>query len=265
SNIEYLENKEQPLPEYMISILKQLAGGITYKTVLMQDMARYAAFKTKAANDLIRSELNDNAIDWEYLRNWYDNLNSINADYEIVYTYLAEKDYSSAQALLDMIPVLRELNGNDLMEFEAYKYLNLKQIQLEQQGLNITRLNDTTVNLIAEIAQTGSGPAVTQAQSILEYAWGYHFGRCLAEVNETLFKKGSLSSAKSENGLTIIATPNPANNWVAFNYTLPMNSSEGILKVTDMNGRFIVQFSVSNSQGQKIWDTREVNKGLYIY
>lgn len=80
----------------MISILKQLAGGITYKTVLMQDMARYAAFKTKAANDLIRSELNDNAIDWEYLRNWYDNLNSINADYEIVYTYLAEKDYSSA-------------------------------------------------------------------------------------------------------------------------------------------------------------------------
>jgi hypothetical protein len=263
--IEYLENKEQPLPEYMISILKQLAGGITYKTVLMQDMARYAAFKTRAANDLIRSELNDNAIDWEYLRNWYDNLNSINADYEIVYTYLAEKDYSSAQTLLDMIPVLRELNGNDLMEFEAYKYLILTQIQLEQQGLNITRLNDTTVNLIAEIAQTGSGPAVTQAQSILEYAWGYHFGRCLAEVNETLFKKGSLSSAKSENGLTIIATPNPANNWVAFNYTLPMNSSEGILKVTDMNGRFIVQFPVSNPQGQKIWDTREVNKGLYIY
>jgi hypothetical protein len=44
-----------------------------------------------------------------------------------------------------------------------------------------------------------------------------------------------------------------------------MNSSEGILKVTDMNGRFIVQFPVSNPQGQKIWDTREVNKGLYIY
>ncbi|PIY33127.1 MAG: hypothetical protein COZ08_05745, partial [Bacteroidetes bacterium CG_4_10_14_3_um_filter_42_6] len=29
--ISYLENKEEPLPDYMIDLLKQLAGGTTYK------------------------------------------------------------------------------------------------------------------------------------------------------------------------------------------------------------------------------------------
>ncbi|MCD4696837.1 MAG: S8 family serine peptidase, partial [Bacteroidales bacterium] len=102
--ISYLENKEQPLPEYMISILKQLAGGITYKTILLQEMARYNAAKTKAAYDLIRSSLNDSVTDYQYLRNWLDNLNNMNTDIQIISTYMEESDFVSAQSLLDMIP-----------------------------------------------------------------------------------------------------------------------------------------------------------------
>jgi hypothetical protein len=41
--IKYLEDKENPLPAYMVDILKQLANGSSYKTVLLSEMASYHA------------------------------------------------------------------------------------------------------------------------------------------------------------------------------------------------------------------------------
>ena len=32
--------------------------------------------------------------------------------------------------------------------------------------------------------------------------------------------------------------PNPAYNWVAFDYKLPFNATEGIIKITDMAEKY---------------------------
>jgi hypothetical protein len=265
SLIEYLENKEQPLPAYMISILKQLAGGITYKTVLMQDMARYEGEKTKAANDLIRSCLNDTYIDWEYVRNWYDNLNTLNADYGIVASYMTEKNYSAATTMLDIIPAVRELEGNDLEEYTACKNLLLWQIQLEQQGGDITGLDTIAINMLQETAEGSTGMASLMARAVLEYGQGYHFGKCLPEADQALYKSGTTGSGKFDTGVSVTANPNPAHSWVAFDYSLPVTIRAAELFVTDVQGRLVVSFALSGSQGQQVWDTRQVEKGVYVY
>lgn len=265
SLIEYLENKTQPLPEYMISILKQLAGGITYKTALMQDMAGYEAEKTKAANDLIRSCLNDTYIDMEYLRNWYDNLNTLNADYGIVSSYLTEKNYSAATTMLDIIPVVRNLEGNDLVEFAEYKELMLWQIQLMQQGGDVTSIGDVSINMLFETAESGTGRASLLARTMLEYGQGYHFDKCLPIVDQASYKSGNLISNLHENGLTITANPNPANTWVTFDYGLPVTANGAELIVSDMQGKLVVSFRLAGPTGQQVWDTRPVEKGIYVY
>lgn len=263
--IEYLENKEQPLPEYMISILKQLAGGITYKTVLKQDMAKYEAEKVKAANDLIRSSLNDSYLDLDYLRNWYDNLNNLNADYEIVASYLTEKNYSAASAMLDVIPAVRNLTGNELDEFNEYKGLILWQIQLIQHGEDITSIDDTSFEMLLETAENGSSRASMMARALLEYGHGYHFEKCLPGAVVASLKNSKMNEAMIENGISIAANPNPASSWVAFEYELPFNASKGEILVTDMHGRTIVSFKVTGNVGQQLWDTRQIEKGIYIY
>jgi hypothetical protein len=265
SLIEYLENKEQPLPEYMISILKQLAGGITYKTVLMQDMAWYEGEKTKSANDLIRSCLNDTTINMEYLRNWYDNLNTLNADYGIVASYMTEKNFSAATTMLDIIPAVRELEGSNLEEFAACKNLILWQIQLDQQGGDITTLDSAAINMLQETAEGSTGMASLMARAILEYGQGYHFGKCLPDADQALYKSGIINTNAYDNGLLITANPNPANEWVAFNYNLPVTANGAELLVSDMQGRLVISFRVSGSQGQQVWDTRQVEKGVYVY
>jgi hypothetical protein len=263
--IEYLENKEQPLPEYMISILKQLAGGITYKTVLKQDMAKYEAEKVKAANDLIRSCLNDSYMDYNYLRSWYDNLNNLNADYEIVASYLTEKNYSAVSAMLDVIPAVRNLTGNELDEFNEYKGFILWQIQMIQQGENIFSIDDSSFEMLLETAENGASRASMMGRALLEYGHGYHFEKCLPGAEGASLKTSYVDNAINENGISIKANPNPASSWVAFEYELPFNVSKGEILVTDMHGRTIVSFKVTGNVGQQVWDTRQVEKGIYIY
>jgi hypothetical protein len=39
----------------------------------------------------------------------------------------------------------------------------------------------------------------------------------------------------------------------------------GTIKIVDPNGAFVTSFKVTGTQGQKVWDTRKVNSGVYFY
>lgn len=265
--ISYLENKEQPLPEYMISILRQLAGGITYKTILLQEMAKYNAAKTNAAYDLIRSCLNDTISDYVYLRNWLDNLSNINADMQIVSTYLAEGNYTSAQAMLDMIPGLYELEGEKLTEYNDYKSLTEMQINWQKQGWTVFELDSAEVATLIGFAENSNGKASVAAQGILEFAHGYNYCNCLPLNDTSAWKSTPAFSLESiaDNSLFIEASPNPASTWVGFEYKLPVYAGEAILQVTDVKGNLITVFTLTNKQGQQVWDIRNIETGVYLY
>jgi hypothetical protein len=67
----------------------------------------------------------------------------------------------------------------------------------------------------------------------------------------------------STTGITVY--PNPASQWVAFNYALPANAKQEEIKITDAKGAMITSFTVTGSQGQQIWDTRSLKSGVYFY
>ena len=66
-----------------------------------------------------------------------------------------------------------------------------------------------------------------------------------------------------ERGLWVY--PNPASQWVAFNYTLPANAYQGEIKIVDAKGAAITSFTVTGAQGQQVWDTRSIKPGVYFY
>lgn len=264
--INYLENKEHPLPAYMISILRQLAGGVTYKTILQQDMAKYFAGKTQAAYMLIRSCLNDTVSDYDYLRTWLANLDNLNADMQIVASYLTEENYTSAQAMLNLIPSTRNLEGNELADYNDYKTMIEMQMVWQQQNRSIFELDSFEIALLVNIAENKTGNAALMAKGILEYAYGYHFCNCLPLDKQAAWKSTAIMpDSDVDNGLTIQAAPNPANTWVAFNFTLPVHINEAVLHITDVHGRNITSFTINTNQGHQVWDIRGVEKGVYLY
>jgi hypothetical protein len=250
----------------MISILRQLAGGITYKTILQQDMARYFAGKTQAAYMLIRSCLNDTVSDNAYLRTWLNNLDNLNADMQIVASYLAEENYTAAQTMLNLIPATRNLEGNALAGYNDYKTMMEMQMAWQQQGRSIFELDSLEVDILLDFAENASGRAAMMARGILEYAYGHHYCNCLPVDDSEAWKSTALMPGSDvDKGLFIQAAPNPASTWVAFNYTLPVHVNEAVLHITDVLGKSIASFILTAKQGQQVWDIRSVNKGIYLY
>ncbi len=59
--------------------------------------------------------------------------------------------------------------------------------------------------------------------------------------------------------------PNPANTWVAFDYTLPLHETQGTIEITDNLGRTIHTIDITQQQGQYVLDTRNYKAGVYYY
>lgn len=150
---------------------------------------------------------------------------------------------------------------------ENMDMLNL-HIQLAQGGRTFYELDSIEVTNLAMIAENSDGTAGAQAKGILEFAYGYHCCNCLNVSDSTGYKSSGIINPDNfarAYGMEIITEPNPAKDWVAFNYTLPDDKSAGIIKIIDAKGTFVATIEVADSQGQKVWDTRKLNSGVYFY
>lgn len=266
--ISYLENKTDPLPGYMINLLKQIAEGTTYKTALQSQMSNYKMGYSQAAQKIIRSILNDTVINHTELRNWLDNIGGITSDYQIVSSYINEGNYTDAINLANMLPLLYDLSGEDLNQHNRYIELLTLYQTLAIQNRNIAELDSLELIQVQNIAGSGSGVAVSYAQSILEGVYGEVYNDCPQADGSAAHKsKRQFSSNKMANayGLTISAKPNPASEWASFSYKIPGSSENGYIIIRDMNGIQVTIFEVAGGEGQQLWDTRNVKPGLYIY
>jgi hypothetical protein len=181
-------------------------------------------------------------------------------------TSLTEKNYTAKQAMLNLIPATRNLEGNALAGYNDYKTMMQMQMAWQQQR-SIFDLDSLEVTNLVNIAENSHGTAGLQAKGILEYAYGYHFCNCI-EADESGLKSGkpfNPASLEKLSGIEITVVPNPAKDWAAFNYTLPANATSGVIVINDASGREVASMPVSGKQGQKIWDTREIKSGVYFY
>ena len=64
---------------------------------------------------------------------------------------------------------------------------------------------------------------------------------------------------------TSIAIKRPNLDYVEFTYELSEIDQEGIIIISDINGKQIQSFSIKYSKGVQAWDTRNVPVGSYIY
>jgi len=265
--ISFLENKEEPLPSYMIEMLQQIAGGVTYKTILKRQMADFHAQKSQAARDIIRSILADSVMNVQLYRNWLDNLGGIGSDKHIIASYIYENDFTNAQSLLNILPSLYDLQGDRLNKYNDYKSLIEMEISLKQQNRNIMQLDSTEIAYLIDFADNSTGTARVAARGILEFGYGYEYCDCPV-LGDTLVWKNSggwYDEPDDNNGLIINIEPNPARTWVAFNYKLPAYADKANLIITDISGKEIAVLTVNTKQGQKVWDIRKIERGVYLY
>lgn len=141
------------------------------------------------------------------------------------------------------------------------------RVGMMQTGKTMSELDSTAIAMLDDIAHSNAGTAGAQARGWLESYYGHHFCDCLNITDNQSFKSTAINPAlfNQASGVSCTADPNPASDWVSFNYTLPDSEVEGFIKISDVNGKIIETFTVTGLQGQKVWDTRKTDSGIYFY
>ena len=59
--------------------------------------------------------------------------------------------------------------------------------------------------------------------------------------------------------------PNPATDYVTFEYKLPEYVEQATLVITSITGKVVYEFDLKDIAGQILWDTRTIENGIYFY
>lgn len=266
--LSYLENKEEPLPDYMIDILRQLASGHSAKTILQNQLAQYNRAKSRSAMEMLACLPYDEVFDYSNYRLWLNRLGGINNDRRIVASFIEEENYTDALSLANMLPELYELEEQALIEHEFYIDLIEFNINLKQTNRSPLEITEEEFVLIEYIAQNSTSAPGVNAKAILEHFYDQHFCNCVntsVDVNKSANASIDPNQFAEAMGLFITADPNPATTWVSFNYQLPIGKEKAVLTITNTEAKQIAQFIFTSEVGQKVWDTRSINAGTYIY
>jgi hypothetical protein len=139
-------------------------------------------------------------------------------------------------------------------------------MNLVQENRTYTQLTSDEIAQLETIAENDYGMARTSARNILEAFYGFNdFCDCI-DRNENKSSFTDFGIEKDHDSTLIIeATPNPATHYVEFYYELSEIDTEGIIMITDINGKIIQVFNIKYSKGLQAWDTREIPAGSYIY
>ncbi len=265
--LQYLENKDNPLPQYMIDILYQLAGNITYKTILKSQLSHYGGLKNRAFKVLLQDKLNDTSVSQADIRAFLASKQSLATDMMIVDSYLKEGNTADALALAALLSSLYNISGDELDEYNLY--LEMKQLQsvLIDEGRNIYDLTTQDLAQVVMLAETSQGSTSSKAQNLLRHLTGSNFSCCPPSPDE-----GYKSVSRSKPTLLhtalsplIVASPNPASTFVNFSYTLQDGQNSGVIILTDATGRLVDSITVNDGSGQVLWDARGLTTGLYHY
>jgi len=121
---------------------------------------------------------------------------------------------------------------------------------------------------LENIAQNSAGDAKYMAENMLTAAFGKEYCNCVKSPQASLFASRPVN--EDSNGFEdkedwITVSPNPASEWLAFNYTMPLGNQSIVVTISNEQGKRVQSFSFTNKIGQKVWDTRSLSKGIYLY
>ncbi len=262
--MNHLETMTNPLPVYMMDVLRSIASGNSARSALLSEMDDYSLKISGTVKTLLNTMLLDTVTDNAYIRYWLAKKGDIQSAKLIAASYFSENQPDSAFAILSEIPYFHAMDSEALTDYENLLDLTELLVQIKSQNIPFDSIDSTQYQYLTELSANG-GEAGAMARSFMEYAFGQRDCHCVADTGSVPLKKtGRLTIPKTTIVNTIRANPNPATQWVEFEYTLGGNTTKANIQITDEAGRRIRTISVAGNKGKVAWDTRGIAPGIYF-
>jgi hypothetical protein len=151
----------------------------------------------------------------------------------------------------------------------AYQQLMTLKVDILQNSRTWLDITEGERGQLQTIAYGSSNDAAFQARSIL----CFFFDECVEEAvnlsNTTpparIIQVEDAMLELTESLTDFKAYPNPATDYVNFDYELPEYIKKATVTITSITGKVVKEFDIESTEGQILWDTRQVENGIYFY
>jgi len=256
-----------PLPEYMLDIIRENWDTKSLRTVLESNLAHYSSKKDNLLDMMLNNSLKDSITNRTYVRSMLTERGYYSDYFTIAEGYIEENDFENAYNTMYDLSLnyykLTEEQQTEINDFE--EYIAFRENLFALDNSNIYQLTASEIAKLVDYTQTHTGRGRILAQNILCVLYD------ICEEEELLENKdhftpntNTYSSAKTTSD-QIEVMPNPAQNYTTFKWDFDLLQGNALLKIYEQSGKQIETQVLSSAQGQWVWDTRKVSDGIYTY
>ncbi|MDZ7778301.1 MAG: T9SS type A sorting domain-containing protein [Bacteroidales bacterium] len=264
--MDKLENRNDPLPEYMMAQIMEGLDINGAKEVLEQEVARYKEKRQQAYRNLQRIFKTDTTLPGatDSLKNLLQDEPSVKAKYELAFLHVQEKEYAQAWEVINSIPAQFTLSDEQLQENSSYGQLISLLTEMQQDTLAFPSADSTHIAALWDIVDNGSGKAVLYAGNMLlamgemereEYVY-------LPSSNKSVEIRDYSDAEKPEDQILRVY-PNPAKGYLVAEYHLD-NMKSGVIRIITSSGKTVHKEKLQYNENKKMIDLQHLGNGTYI-
>ncbi len=259
----HLEEKTNPMPEYMIDLLWAAADQITFRTVLEDELRLHRSVYMEAAGKVMRTHLCDTTYTTAQWIADLKTLRTTNAEFQLIEYYLDEGNATEAGNRWRDMPTNCTMSLYEMRDWELFEnYLDLRTDMITENK-EWKMLSGPQVQTLESIAyQNFYGYSGNLAQQVLNE---YYNGDFNIEPAVSLGDPSLRSSREHiEESISVMSVyPNPASSYCIVQLDLINLSADNKFVVTDANGKLIMQQKVAEKKQQLAIDLQTFASGVY--
>lgn len=265
SILNKLGNRVDPIPDFMMAEIMDGINNLGGKEQLERSLSKHFNGKGISFSKILRFYKNDtlNSFSSDSLVAIYENDNSLNSDYQLVFYILSEEDTLEEFNILTNIPVKYTLDGEQQNTLAFYQELVDILIQLQIDSTNIDSL---IYNGLVGLANIGQEIPGIFARNLLINSDLFIFREPIylpSNLKKTpIWAENHDSLNSKESYLKVF--PIPSGPFIIIEYNLPDFTETALVKIYDVNGRDLIQLPLDDKQNQRIVDTKILPRGTYL-
>ncbi|WP_373552771.1 hypothetical protein [Haliscomenobacter sp.] len=271
-NFTLQQKMQKTLTADQLSEVKTAQANSTERSALESRLAQAGTIVSTSTNAIVHHYLVTAPVDLKKVREWLYNKNDLESSYQIVESWLQEKNTQEAQKALNDIGNRFKFTDQQQKIHEDYRKITDLKVKAMEQGRSIADFNETEVLALVELADRNLGRAAEQAKGILNFFYGYQY------VTQQLPFPAEKVDSKIQNVVPIAekavlqtpssvqVVPNPATHEVTFKYNLEgQEIRQGTLQVVDFTGKALQRFDLNDNIGEIRWTVNHLPPRLYFY
>ncbi|MEZ5196323.1 MAG: T9SS type A sorting domain-containing protein [Bacteroidales bacterium] len=265
-----LDERWDPLPEYMKAQVLQGKSIVSIKEELESELAGYKQQKAKAFNGLVRWFINDTlnpVASSDSLVMLFQQDNTLSSKYSLVMLHLERNELQTALDVLNSIANQFNLQGDDLTKHqEVMNYCNLI-VDLMNEDKTILEVDSIQLNQLLTMEAMQEGLATVYARNILLALNEIEFDEPillpdLLKSSQVFEEYLELLNVKPPKQIEVY--PNPSDDYVILSYNLEIDKPGYSIRITDLNGKTVKMIGIYNNKDQIVVDTQNWKPGIYI-